>query len=145
MPCALLLERTEEKETSWIKSSVFLNMTSCSPLEVNRRFGSTSSLHLQGPGQRALFVTCVQDGFLIGIFFDPEDGGDMFLYNDGWLSTDYMRDISQKTELFITTGVRTSNPTGCIKTCWCCLTPVPGRGVLLSHLGSDGSALSARA
>jgi hypothetical protein len=24
-----------------------------------------------------------------GLFFDPEDGGDMFLRNVGWLSTDY--------------------------------------------------------
>jgi hypothetical protein len=28
-------------------------------------------------------------GFLLGIFFDPEDGGDMFLRNVGWLSADY--------------------------------------------------------
>jgi hypothetical protein len=28
-------------------------------------------------------------GFLLTLFFDPEDGGDMFLINVGWLSTDY--------------------------------------------------------
>jgi hypothetical protein len=27
-------------------------------------------------------------GFLPGLFFDPEDGGYMFLQNVGWLSTD---------------------------------------------------------
>jgi hypothetical protein len=26
---------------------------------------------------------------LLGIFFDREDGADMFLRNAGWLSTDY--------------------------------------------------------
>jgi hypothetical protein len=29
-------------------------------------------------------------GFLSGLLFDPEDGGDIFLRNVGWLSTDYM-------------------------------------------------------
>jgi hypothetical protein len=27
--------------------------------------------------------------FLLGLFFDPEDGGDMFLGKVGWFSTDY--------------------------------------------------------
>jgi hypothetical protein len=27
--------------------------------------------------------------FLLGLFFDPEDGGGMFLQNARWLSTDY--------------------------------------------------------
>jgi hypothetical protein len=29
-------------------------------------------------------------GLLLGLFFVPEDGGDIFLLNVGWLSTDYM-------------------------------------------------------
>jgi hypothetical protein len=33
----------------------------------------------------------------------------MFLQNFGWLSIDYTA-LSQKTELFITTAVRSSNP-----------------------------------
>jgi hypothetical protein len=33
-----------------------------------------------------LSVTWVLSGFLHGIFFYPEDGGDMFLRNVGWLS-----------------------------------------------------------
>jgi hypothetical protein len=42
---------------------------------------------------------------LLGLFFDPEDGGDMFHV------------ISQKTELCITTTVRTSNPTFLERVC----------------------------
>jgi hypothetical protein len=41
-------------------------------------------------------------GFLYDLFFDPEDGGDIFLPHGV---------ISQKVELFITIGVRTTNPT----------------------------------
>jgi hypothetical protein len=47
---------------------------------------------------------------LLGLFFDPENGGDMSLRNACWHSMDYTCVISQKTELFTTTAVRTSNP-----------------------------------
>jgi hypothetical protein len=33
-------------------------------------------------------------GFLFGSFFNPEDDGDMFLWNAGWLSTNYT-DVSE--------------------------------------------------
>jgi hypothetical protein len=39
---------------------------------------------------------------LLGLFFDPEDGGDIFKRLYGL--------VPQMTELFITTAVRTSNP-----------------------------------
>jgi hypothetical protein len=42
---------------------------------------------------------------LLGLFFEPEDEGDMFLRNVGSLTTDYAA------LYLITTGVRTSNPT----------------------------------
>jgi hypothetical protein len=32
---------------------------------------------------KALLATSFHTGFLLGIFFDPEDGGDMFLRNVG--------------------------------------------------------------
>jgi hypothetical protein len=47
----------------------------------------------------------LQIGILLGLFFDPEDGSGMFLRNVGQVSTDY------KTVFFITTAVRTPNPT----------------------------------
>jgi hypothetical protein len=46
-------------------------------------------------------------GFLHGIFFDPKDGGDMFLQNVNWLSKHYTL-LYPRRQLFITTAVRTS-------------------------------------
>jgi hypothetical protein len=31
----------------------------------------------------ALLVTCFLAGFLLGLFYDPDDGGDMFIQNVG--------------------------------------------------------------
>jgi hypothetical protein len=52
--------------------------------------------------------TCFQAGFFLGLFFDPENGGDMFflLTFNGLHGA-----ISQKIELFITAAVGTSNST----------------------------------
>jgi hypothetical protein len=56
-----------------LRSTIFWDMTPCSPLSFNRRFAGTYRLHLQGRTY----------------FFDPENGGDMFFRNVGWNSTDY--------------------------------------------------------
>jgi hypothetical protein len=48
----------------------------------------------------SLLATCFHAGFLLGLFFDPENGGDMFLRNVGWLSTDYTAFFPQKIVLF---------------------------------------------
>jgi hypothetical protein len=50
-----------------IEEYIFWDITPCSPLKVNR----------------TLFATCFQAVFLLGLFFDPEDKGDMFLRNVG--------------------------------------------------------------
>jgi hypothetical protein len=72
-------------------------------------FRRNVSLHLQGGrigqagGKEALLGACVRSGILFDVFFDPEEGGDMFLRNVGLLSADYMVS-SQITGLFITTA-----------------------------------------
>jgi hypothetical protein len=58
-----------------LKSSIFRDITPGSPLKVNPRFG-VSRLFLQG--RRIIAELCVLPaGFLHGLFFDPEDGGNM--------------------------------------------------------------------
>jgi hypothetical protein len=52
------------------KSSIFWVITLCSSLKVN-------------------WQLCLPSDFLLGLFLDPKDGGDMFLRNVCWLWTDY--------------------------------------------------------
>jgi hypothetical protein len=59
-----------------MNSSVFWDMTSCSPVKVNRRFGRTWAL--------------LHAAFLPDLLLNPEGGGDMFLRKFGWLSLDCM-------------------------------------------------------
>jgi hypothetical protein len=78
---------------------MFCDITPYSPLNVNRGFGGTCYLHLQGrrinqtinqyeAGSKQNSATYnMQVSYLAS--FDPEDGGDMFLRNIGCLSTDY--------------------------------------------------------
>jgi hypothetical protein len=97
-----------------MKTSVLWDITHCS-CWVTRRSGGTWCLHLYGrrisqernqreagsksrairlrkdrvykASSRACYL--LQAGFLLDLFFDHEDGGDMFLRNVGWLSMDY--------------------------------------------------------
>jgi hypothetical protein len=59
----------------------------------------------------ALLAVCFDDGVLLGLFFNPEDGGDMIPQNVYLTFNGLHGIVSQKTGLFITTAVRTSNPT----------------------------------
>jgi hypothetical protein len=83
-----------------MKYSVFWIVSPCSPLQANRYFGEARCLHLQdrkisqarnqheavGKQSRASHLLHVY--ILLRLFFDPEDGGDLFLRNVNWLSED---------------------------------------------------------
>jgi hypothetical protein len=68
--------RTENgtSKDSSIQKAVFLDVTPCGFI-INRRFGGTCRLHLQGRRNNASEEECN--------FFYPEDGGDTFLRNVG--------------------------------------------------------------
>jgi hypothetical protein len=64
-----------------MNSSIFYNITPCSPLKDSQ--------------ERVASIFKVDDhlldaSLLLGLFFDPEDGGDMFLRNGGRISMGYM-------------------------------------------------------
>jgi hypothetical protein len=56
-----------------MKSSIFWDITPCSQLKVDRRFGASNDF--------ACYL--LYAGFLLGPLFNPEDIGDMFLRNVG--------------------------------------------------------------
>jgi hypothetical protein len=77
-----------------MKSSIFWDVTPCSLLKVNQRFGGRCRHHLQGRrksrarNQLDSGRNQLDSGWQAELF-DPEYGGDMFLRNVGCLSTDY--------------------------------------------------------
>jgi hypothetical protein len=64
-----------------------------------------------GPKNTPCSATCFHAGFLLGLFYDPEDGGDDVLSKRRFTFKRLHGIISQKIELFIITAVRTSNLT----------------------------------
>jgi hypothetical protein len=70
-----------------MKSSILWDITLCSPLKINRRFGGTCHFHFQDPrisqANTIMKQAAVLSGLLLGLFFDLEGGGDMFLRNVG--------------------------------------------------------------
>jgi hypothetical protein len=66
-----------------MKRTIIWEVTPCSPVEV-QQFGETYCFHT---GHSSAFYL-LHSGFLLRLFFDPEDGGDVFLQNVGQLLTD---------------------------------------------------------
>jgi hypothetical protein len=73
-----------------MKSDIFWDITACSPVEGNRRFGGTYDLHLQGGKASQMKLT------VASWLFDPEDGSNMLLRN-GFTFTKLHSVISQIT------------------------------------------------
>jgi hypothetical protein len=84
----IVRSRTKTKESVflWLWRVVCWDIPPCSPFTVNRSFGGGYRLHFQCQSQLA---TCFHAGFLLSLLFEPEDHGDMFLRNVGWLSAEY--------------------------------------------------------
>jgi hypothetical protein len=75
--CKADYSRFDVLTTVVMKSSIFWDIMSCSPLKVNRRFGGTCRLHFQGlriiqARNQAMFSTCFHVCFLLDFFFEPE-------------------------------------------------------------------------
>jgi hypothetical protein len=92
-----------------MKSSVYPDISPCSPLKVNRLFGGKYWLHLQDrriskgrnrTKQTGCACYMLHYGFLPGLLFEPEDGGDMFVRNVTWLYSGLRGVKSQTIELF---------------------------------------------
>jgi hypothetical protein len=69
-----------------LKSSVFWDITLCSPLKINRNFEENMSPPSSGSKDktnhkpaRKQVTSRASVGFSIGLFFDTEDRGDMLL------------------------------------------------------------------
>jgi hypothetical protein len=72
-----------------MKSTIFWDITQCSPLKVNRfrrnmsRLSSGSKNKPSKISVSSAACYLLHAGFLLGLFFEPEDGGDIFLRKVG--------------------------------------------------------------
>jgi hypothetical protein len=71
-----------------MKSTIFLDITPCSPLKVKQRFRGKYRLYHQGrkthwTRYQLLLDICFYSDILLGLFFVPEDEGDIFLRSVG--------------------------------------------------------------
>jgi hypothetical protein len=97
-----------------LKSIIFCDMTPCSLSSFNRRVGETYRLHLQGRRNKfsknqhaSHLLPC---WFLLNLFLRPWRWR-RYVPPKRRLKLDGLHVISQKMILFITTAVKTSNPT----------------------------------
>jgi hypothetical protein len=70
------------QRTDVMKSTIFWDIMPCRPLRVNQHFGGTYHFHLWGR-KMSQQETSTKAGGKLRLFFDPEDGGDIFLRNVG--------------------------------------------------------------
>jgi hypothetical protein len=66
-----------------MKSCIICDMMSCGPLKVNLRFEGTCYLCQRETGGKQTACHFINASLLLGLIFDQEDGGDMFLGNVG--------------------------------------------------------------
>lgn len=130
------------------KSTTFWDITPCSLLKVYRRFGAIYHFHIHGRKisrerkpvwkqvacSRAIGVSkfrIVQEtgadcsafhllhaGSFLSLFFDPEDGGNIFFQKRRLTFRGLHCIMSQKIEFLMTTTVITLNPTWIRYICW---------------------------
>jgi hypothetical protein len=95
-----------------LKSTVLLDIMTCCPLRVNRRFEGTYRLNFKGlknnPHRILLCLPSAYAGIMLAL--DLEDVSGMFLRNVRLLSMEYTAVYPKRQSLFMTTAVRTSNP-----------------------------------
>jgi hypothetical protein len=88
-----------EQLLPWKSQNLYVWATSSNLQQVSKIYASQSG----SCGVMAFSFACcvVHAGFLLGLFFNLEHGGDMFLRNVGWLLTDYKASCPQKTEAIL--------------------------------------------
>jgi hypothetical protein len=109
------------KQSQLMKSIIFWDMRPCSPLSFNRRFGGTYRLYHQG--RRNMFskptnkqvASCLLAGFL-NLFLRPWRWR-RYVPPKRRLKLNGLHGVISQMILFITTAVKTSNPTIIINFC----------------------------
>jgi hypothetical protein len=113
--------------------TVFWDVTPCSPLSVNRRFGGTYRLHLQDRKNKLSKHSAFKLVSCWTYFFDPEDGGDIFLRNIGWHWTDYTASYPRRwysSDFYLFSSIF---PGKCRDSAWIKPRPLPSKSLQIQH------------